>query len=81
MNPLALMNNDMATLRMSSEKVFELWNDSVSTDLKKHCVEALQSRWNSYLTEMNARVNIYMRAEKEIDTIMKKLVNLERSHD
>ena len=74
MNPLELMNNDVATLRMSSEKVFELWNDSVSERMKNHCLDMFHSRWNSYMSQMNTRLNQYMIAEREV-TRMVKMIN------
>ena len=67
MNPLSIMNNDMSTFILAYQKVFQSWNDNVSEDLKLHCVEQIQRDWNSYINEMNVRMNIFMRAEKTID--------------
>lgn len=76
MNPLALMNSDMATLKMSSEKVFELWNDKVAESMNNNCISKIQSSWNIYLGEMNTRMNIYMRAEKDFDNLLNQLNKL-----
>ena len=76
MDPLALMNNDVATLRMSCEKIFQLWNDSVSEQMKNHCIGHLQSIWNNYLSLMNSNLNQYMFAEKTISESMKKITEL-----
>lgn len=76
MNPLGLMNNDMATLKMSSQKVFELWNDSVAEGMQSKCINVIQARWNTYLNEMNTRMNIYMRAERDVDSCMNQMRRL-----
>ncbi|GEM_PF-4669637 len=76
MDPLVLMNNDMATLMMSSQKVFELWNDKVAYDMKNHCIDIIQKRWNDHLNEMNTSMNLYMRAERDVDKIMRSLRKL-----
>lgn len=76
MNPLGLMNNDMATLKMSSQKVFELWNDSVAEGMQSKCINVIQARWNAYLNEMNTRMNIYMRAERDVDSGMNQMRKL-----
>lgn len=70
MNPLQLMNNDMATLLMSSQKVFEHWNDKVSEDMKNNCIANIQRDWNAYIAEINTRMNAFMRAERKIDEAM-----------
>ena len=70
MDPLQLMNNDMATLILSSRKIFEHWNDNVAEKMKSGCIEAIQRDWNSYMTEMNNCMNLYMRAEREIEEAM-----------
>lgn len=70
MNPLQLMNNDMATLILGSRKIFEHWNDNVAEKMKSGCIENIQRDWNAYMTEMNNRMNLYMRAEREIEEAM-----------
>lgn len=60
------MNNDMATLIMCSQKIFEHWNDSVSNEMNNNCILSIQQKYNIYINEMNTRMNIYMRAEKQI---------------
>jgi len=72
MNPIALLNNDMSTFLMASQQVFQTWNDTVSEGFKNNCVEQIQRDWNSYLQEMNLRMNLFMRAEKAIDEEMAK---------
>lgn len=70
MNPLQLMNNDMATLMLSSQRVFEHWNDNVAEDMKNNCIASIQREWNSYINEMNTRMNIFMKAELKIEQAM-----------
>ena len=72
MNPIALLNNDMSTFLMASQQVFHTWNDTVSAGFKNNCVEQIQRDWNTYLQEMNLRMNLFMRAEKAIDEEMAK---------
>ena len=72
MNPIALLNNDMSTFLMASQQVFQTWNDTVSEGVKNNCVEQIQRDWNTYLQEMNLRMNLFMRAEKAIDEEMAK---------
>lgn len=67
MNPISLLNNDMSTFMMSTQQVFQTWNDQVAEGFNKNCVERIQLDWNTYLTEMNARMNRFMKAEKTID--------------
>lgn len=67
MNPISLLNNDMSTFLMASQQVFQIWNDTVSEGFKNNCVEQIQRDWNTYLQEMNLRLNLFMRAEKAID--------------
>lgn len=67
MNPLQLMNNDIATLMLSSQKVFEYWNDNVAEDMKNKCIESIQREWKAYIDEMNTRMNIFMKAELKIE--------------
>ena len=55
---------------MSSKKVFEYWNDSVADGMKNNCIASIQRNWKAYMDEMNTRMNIYMRAEKQIDDAM-----------
>ena len=67
MNPIGLLNNDISTFLMATQQVFQTWNDTVSEGFKNHCVEQIKNDWNTYLQEMNTRMNLYMRAEKTID--------------
>lgn len=67
MKPLQLMNNDMATLMIASQKIFEHWNDKVSERMKNDLLTPLQRNWKSYSDEMNVRMRILMLAENEIE--------------
>ena len=67
MNPISILNNDMSTFLMATQKVFEFWKDKVAENFKNHCVGQIQRDWNAYLQEMNLRMNLFMRAEKAID--------------
>jgi hypothetical protein len=59
---------------MASQQVFQIWNDTVSEGFKNNCVEQIQRDWNSYLQEMNLRMNLFMRAEKAIDEEISKRI-------
>lgn len=72
MNPIGILNNDMSTFLIATQKVFENWNDKVAESFKDHCVGQIQRDWNAYLQEMNLRMNLFMRAEKAIDEEMAK---------
>lgn len=67
MNPLNILNQDLSTFLMATQKVFETWNDKVAEGFKNNCVNRVKRDWNAYLQEMNTRINIFMRAEKTID--------------
>lgn len=62
----------MTTLILSSQKVFEHWKDKVADDMKNNCITQIQRDWKAYIDEMNTRMNIYMRAELQIDNAMAK---------
>ncbi len=72
MNPIGLLNNDMSTFLMASQQVFQTWNDKVSEGFKNHCINQIKCDWNTYLQEMNLRMNLFMRAEKAIDAEIAK---------
>lgn len=57
---LQVVNAQAATMAI-------IGNDTVSEGFKNHCVEQIKNDWNTYLQEMNTRMNLYMRAEKTID--------------
>ena len=75
MNPLHLLENDMATLMMSSKKVFEHWNDDVAEMMNDNCIAKIQQAWKTYVDQVNTRMNIYMMAEKKVN---ETLADLER---
>lgn len=77
MNPISLLNNDMSTFVMMTQKVFESWNDKVAEGFNNHCVERIKSDWNAYLSEMNVRMSMFMRAEKTIDD---EIANYEKEY-
>lgn len=76
MDALQLMNNDMATLLISSKQLFEHWDDKVANEVNNKLLMNIQKDWNSYINEINTRMKIYMRAEKNIIDAMKNLKNL-----
>lgn len=75
MNPLQLMNNDMATLMMGSQKIFEHWNDTVAERMNTGCIENIRRDWNAYMDEMNTRMGIYMRAKQRMQEAMENYRN------
>ena len=70
MNPLTLMNNDMATLILGSQNLFEHWNDQVAEQMKTGCIEKIQKEWNAYMDQINTDMRIFMRAERQIEEAM-----------
>ena len=76
MDALQLMNNDMATLLICSKQLFEHWDDKVANEVNNKLLMNIQKDWNSYIDEINTRMKIYMRAEKNIIDAMKNLKNL-----
>lgn len=72
MNPLQLMNNDMATLILSSKKLFTYWNDKVAEDMNNKLIMPMQRNWKTYADDMNVRMRILMTAETEIERAIKK---------
>lgn len=76
MNPYDLMASDMKTLRLSSQKIFELWNDSVSANLESGCINELQKAWNLYAEDMNTRMKRVMLAEHSIEEKLERIKNV-----
>ena len=72
MNPISILNSDTSTFLMATQKVFDVWNDSVSEAFNQQCIEQLKRDWNHYIEQMNVRMNYFMRAEKAIDYEMSK---------
>ena len=66
----------MATLLISSKQLFEHWDDKVANEVNNKLLMNIQKDWNSYINEINTRMKIYMRAEKNIIDAMKNLKNL-----
>jgi hypothetical protein len=65
--PLQLMNNDMATLMIATQKIFVNWSDKVSERMENDLITPLQRNWKSYSDDMNIRMKILMLAENEIE--------------
>ena len=72
MNPISILNSDMSTFLMATQKVFDVWNDSVSENFNQQCIEQLKRDWNHYMEQMNVRMSLFMRAERTIDDEMSK---------
>lgn len=75
-DPLMLINNDMATMIMSSQRVFEEWRDNTAMHMKTDCVEQLQDVHKSFNDQMNTWMRIYMHAEQVIKEQMDRINNL-----
>lgn len=75
-DPLLLIQNDMADFIMSSRNVFENWNDSASHAFSSECVDRIQNDYKSYIDQMNTNMRIYMVAEKRINENMQRLQDL-----
>lgn len=75
-DPLLLIQNDMADFIMSSRNVFENWNDSASHKFGSECVGRMQNDYKLYINQMNTNMRIYMRAEKRINEDMQRLQDL-----
>lgn len=76
MDPLALLQNDMSRLIMQSNNIFETWKDNNSETMKTQCIGGMKQSYNSYANEMNVRMRVYMRAQKEIEEAMKRIMKL-----
>lgn len=75
-DPLILINNDMATFIMSSRNAFENWKDNTSQRLNSECVEIIQNEYNSYINQMNINLRSYLMAENMINENFNKLQSL-----
>ena len=75
-DPLQLLFNDMSRLLMQSQNIFEIWKDSNAEVLNNGCINPLKQSFNSYANEMNTRLQIYMRAQKQVEDNMQQLSKL-----
>lgn len=77
-DPLQLLFNDMSRLIMQSKNIFEVWKDSNAETLNDGCINPLKQSYNSYANEMNTRMQIYMRAQKQVEENLRELSNLNK---
>jgi len=75
MNPISILNSDTSTFLMATQKVFDVWNDSVSDNFNQQCIEQLKRDWNHYIEQMNVQMRRFMLAERTIDDIISKYQN------
>lgn len=75
-DPLALLQNDMSRLIMQSNNIFETWKDNNADTIKTHCIGGIKQSYNNYANEMNVRMCIYMRAQKQIEDAMQRITKL-----
>ena len=76
MNPLALLHNDMSRLIMQSNNIFETWSDNNADIMKAQCIGGIKQSYNNYANDMNVRMRLYMRAQKEVEDAMQQLSKL-----
>ncbi len=76
MDPLALLNNDMSRLIMQSNNIFETWSDNNADIMKSQCIGGIKQSYNNYANDMNVRMRLYMRAQKEVEDAMQQLSKL-----
>jgi len=77
-DPLQLLFNDMSRLIMQSQNIFEVWKDSNAETLNNGCINPLKQSFNSYANEINTRMQIYMRAQKQVEESLNELSNLNK---
>ena len=72
-DPLQLLYNDMSRLIMQSRNIFDTWKDSNAETMNNDCIGSIKRSYNSFANEMNTRMQIYMRAQKQIEDAMQRL--------
>lgn len=72
-DPLQLLYNDMSRLIMQSRNIFDTWKDSNAETMNNDCIGSIKRSYNSFANEMNTRMQIYMRAQKQIEEAMQRL--------
>ena len=77
-DPLQLLFNDMSRLIMQSQNIFEVWKDANAETLNNGCINPLKQSFNSYANEINTRMQIYMRAQKQVEESLNELSNLNK---
>jgi len=78
MDPLQLLFNDMSRLLMQSKNVFETWKDTNAETMNNECISSIKQSYNSFANEMNTRMQIYMRAQKQIEDAMQRMMKLSK---
>lgn len=77
-DPLQLIFNDMSRLIMQSQNIFETWKDKNAETMNNDCIGSIKQSYNRYANEMNTRMQIYMRAQKQIEDAMQRLSKLNK---
>lgn len=77
-DPLQLIFNDMSRLIMQSQNIFESWKDKNAETMNNDCIGSIKQSYNSFANEMNTRMQIYMRAQKQIEDAMQRLSKLNK---
>lgn len=75
-DPLQLLFNDMSRLIMQSRYIFETWKDKNAETMNNACISSIKQSYNSFANEINTRMQIYMRAQKQIEDAMQRLSKL-----
>ena len=78
MDPLQLLYNDMSRLLMQSKGIFETWKDSNAEKMNNEGIGSIKKSYNSFASEMNTRMQIYMRAQKQVEDAMQQLMTLNK---
>ena len=77
-DPLQLIFNDMSRLIMQSQNIFESWKDKNAETMNNDCIGQIKQSYNRFANEMNTRMQIYMRAQKQIEDAMQRLSKLNK---
>ena len=77
-DPLQLIFNDMSRLIMQSKNIFGTWQDKNAETMSNECVDKIKQSYNSFANEMNTSMQIYMRAQKQIEDAMQRLSKLSK---
>lgn len=77
-DPLQLIYNDMSRLIMQSQNIFAAWKDKNAETMNNDCIRFIKQSYNSFANEMNTRMQIYMRAQKQIEDAMQRLSKLNK---
>ena len=77
-DPLQLIFNDMSRLIMQTRNIFESWKDKNAETMNNDCIGKIKQSYNSFASEMNIRMQIYMRAQKQIEEAMQRMMKLNK---